>query len=145
MPIGDWVIREACRQLRAWQDEGLSAQLAVNISRVQFAHSNVSASVEAALAEHGVAPASLWLEITETAFEEDTGRLLQQLERLSALGVGLALDDFGTGYSSLTYLQQYPFDVIKIDQRFTCVIAKGEYNRVVVRMVRALAHTPQRG
>ncbi len=141
VPIGEWVIHEACRQLRAWRDDGVTVQLAINISRVQFAHADIAASVEAALAEHGVAPGALWLKVTETAFEQDTGRLLAQLERLSALGVRLALDDFGTGYSSLTYLQQYPFDVIKIDQCFTRGIDEEQYSCEVVRMVRALAHT----
>ncbi|MEX2575965.1 MAG: EAL domain-containing protein [Halofilum sp. (in: g-proteobacteria)] len=141
VPIGDWVIREACRQLREWHDEGLKTSVAVNVSRIQFAHTDVAACVESALGEHNIDPSTLVLELTESAFEENTGRLLEQIKRLSALGIGLALDDFGTGYSALSYLQQYPFDIIKIDQRFTRGIGNERYSREVVRMVRALAHS----
>ncbi len=139
VPIGEWVIHAACRQLRTWKDEGLASRLAINVSRVQFAHADIATCVETALAENDIDPGGLVLEITESAFEENTGRLLEQIKRLSQLGVGLALDDFGTGYSSLSYLQQYPFDIIKIDKRFIGEINNERYSCEVVRMVRSLA------
>jgi len=139
-PIGDWAVREACKRLREWQDEQLeSARVAVNVSLVQFTVGDFAATVRAALAAHGVMPSALTLEITESVFESDSEALREQLHALHELGVRLSLDDFGTGYSSLLYLQQYPFDEIKIDQGFVRHMLDDAYSRTVVQTVMELA------
>ena len=135
-PIGDWVVGEACRALRRWQDEHLQlVQMSVNVSLVQLTVGDFPATVRRALAESGVRPASLTLEITESVFARESERLRGQLQELHELGVRLSLDDFGTGYSSLLYLQQYPFDEIKIDQRFVRRMTTDSYSRNIVRTV----------
>ena len=119
IPIGDWVLREACGQAKAWIDSGLEAvPVAVNISAVQLRHKDFLEGVSGILAETGLEPRLLELELTESVLMQDpesTGRTLQALK---ALGVQLAVDDFGTGYSSLSYLTQFPIDTLKIDQSF---------------------------
>jgi len=119
LPIGHWVLREACRQAKAWQEQGLPLiPVAVNISAVQFRQANLVELVESALAESGLAPRWLELELTESMLMEDGERHSATLSRLKTMGVGLALDDFGTGYSSLAYLKRFSLDKLKIDRSF---------------------------
>lgn len=142
VPMGEWTIYQACRDLRAWQEAGIDiVQVSVNVSVKQFALSNVVQTVVSALEESGLSPGSLCLEITESVFADDVGYLKKALQELHALGVRTALDDFGTGYSSLQYLQGYRFDEIKVDQAFVNRISAERYSEVIVRMVNAIAET----
>ena len=135
-PIGDWVLRDACRELRDWRAEGLEiVRVSVNVSMVQFTLGGFPAKVRAALDDFGVPPSALSLEITESVFEQQSDALLAELRELSELGVRLSLDDFGTGYSSLLYLQRYPFDEIKIDRAFVSGLLDDEFSRHIVRTV----------
>jgi diguanylate cyclase (GGDEF)-like protein/PAS domain S-box-containing protein len=139
-PIGNWVLRTACRHLRDWKAEGLDlVRVSVNVSLVQFLVGDFIAEVERALKDFAVAPESLSLEITESVFERHSDRLISTMKRLHEIGVQLSLDDFGTGYSSLRYLQQYPFDEVKIDQSFTAGILTDEFSRNIVRSVMNIA------
>ncbi len=117
--IGGWVMREACRQNRAWQDEGLpKLPVAVNLSAIQFRNRNLVAEVERALAEAGLEPRYLAFELTESMLMDDSNEMARTLEGLKAIGVGLAIDDFGTGHSSLMHLKRFPIDKLKIDRTF---------------------------
>lgn len=118
--IGEWILRTACAQAQAWQEQGLPRLvMAVNLSARQFAQQTLVELVRDVLQDTGLAPASLELEVTESMLIEDAdARVLQTLEELKRLGVQLALDDFGTGYSSLGYLHRFPIDKLKIDQSF---------------------------
>ena len=118
-PIGRWVMREACRQLKAWQDAGLAmVPVAVNLSAIEFRQRDVAAEIAAVLHETGLAPQYLEIELTESVLMHQTGQVLDTLNALKALGVGISIDDFGTGYSSLAYLKRYPIDKLKIDRSF---------------------------
>ncbi|MBK1679690.1 EAL domain-containing protein [Rhodocyclus tenuis] len=117
--IGEWVLREACRQNRAWMDAGIAVTpVAVNVSAIQLHHGNLQPAVEAALASSGLPPSLLELEVTESLFIDASPRTLEQMSALRLLGISFSLDDFGTGYSSLKYLKQFPIDKLKIDQSF---------------------------
>ncbi|QEL64215.1 diguanylate cyclase/phosphodiesterase with PAS/PAC sensor [Oryzomicrobium terrae] len=119
LPLGHWVLREACRQAKAWQDAGLRPiPVAVNLSAVQFRQARLATMIADVLAESGLAPRWLELELTESMLMEDGERHTTALADLKALGVGLALDDFGTGYSSLSYLKRFDLDTLKIDRSF---------------------------
>ncbi|MEO5573306.1 MAG: EAL domain-containing protein [Gammaproteobacteria bacterium] len=119
VPIGAWVLREACRQAQAWQDAGLPpVPVAVNISAVQFRHKDFLEGVAATLKETGLAPHYLELELTESVLMQDADSAASVLKALKAIGVRLAIDDFGIGYSSLSYLKRFPIDTLKIDQSF---------------------------
>ena len=119
VPIGEWVLREACRQAVAWQQAGIADfVMAVNLSAVQFKRGDLAQTVASVLAETGLDPARLELELTESTLIQDTESALATLHRLKALGIKLSIDDFGTGYSSLSYLKRFNVDKLKIDQSF---------------------------
>jgi diguanylate cyclase (GGDEF)-like protein/PAS domain S-box-containing protein len=137
VPIGAWVLRQACAAAATWPDElGVS----VNISPAQFRNRDLVAAVAAALRDAGLSPARLELEITETVMLHDTATTLETLHQLRRLGVRIAMDDFGTGYSSLSYLRRFPFDRIKIDQSFVRELGKQHDCGAIIRAVIALSH-----
>jgi predicted signal transduction protein with EAL and GGDEF domain len=115
VPIGEWVLREACRTAAGWPAD---VRVAVNLSAVQFKNRRLFETVQAALRETGMAPTRLELEITESLLLSDNEPTLRTLHQLRELGVRISMDDFGTGYSSLSYLRSFPFDKIKIDRSF---------------------------
>lgn len=136
MAIGEWVLREACREAASWP-RGL--QIAVNLSPIQFRHGDLAALVHSVLLETGLSPARLELEITEGVLIGDFSRAVSILRRLKALGVRIAMDDFGAGYSSLSYLQSFPFDTIKIDRAFISNVDCNPQSAAIVRAVIGLA------
>jgi EAL domain-containing protein (putative c-di-GMP-specific phosphodiesterase class I) len=136
VPIGRWVLREACRQVRAWQDAGLSAvPVAVNVSAVEFRHEAFLDGVALILKETGLAPEYLELELTEGILMENAESSVSVLTSLKNMGVQLAIDDFGTGYSSLSYLKRFPVDTLKIDQSFVQDIGIGNDDATIVSAV----------
>ncbi len=135
VPIGAWVLRQACMAASAWPD---AMRVAVNLSPVQFKSRNLVAMVEAALEESGLQPSRLELEITETVMLQDTDATLATLHKLRDLGIQVAMDDFGTGYSSLSYLRRFPFDRIKIDQSFVRELETRADCIAIVRAVTTL-------
>ena len=119
LPIGNWVLRESCRQAKAWQDAGLRPiEMAVNVSSVEFRNEDFLEGVRAILEETGLSPHYLGLELTESVLMQHAEFTVPVLKKLKAMGVRLAIDDFGTGYSSLSYLRQFPIDTLKVDQSF---------------------------
>jgi len=123
LPLGEWVLRRACRQARAWAEAGSPLRLAVNLSSVQIARPGLRDLVARVLEETGLEPTCLALEITETAILRDRPRASEVLEGIRSLGVRIALDDFGTGYSSLTWLRRFPIAALKIDKSFVRDVA----------------------
>ncbi|PKO48937.1 MAG: GGDEF domain-containing protein [Betaproteobacteria bacterium HGW-Betaproteobacteria-4] len=143
--LGDWVLHEACRQNRQWQDQGLPpVVMAVNLSAVQLRQANLAQRIIAILADTGLEACWLELEITESAFIHDTDRIVAVLDELSALGIKLSIDDFGTGYSSLAYLKRLPFDRIKIDQSFVRELPGDTDDIAIVRAIIAIADSLQK-
>ena len=141
-PLGDWVLRTACAQLQQWITQGLPPlRVAVNLSVRQLLQKDFAASVEAALADSGLAPHLLELEITESTLMEYAQDTLMALHRLRALGVRLSIDDFGTGYSSLSYLKRFPVDIIKIDRSFVRDLPQDADDAAIVSAIIALAHS----
>jgi diguanylate cyclase (GGDEF)-like protein len=136
VPIGNWVIQEACREALHWPDH---VRVAVNVSSIQFREPGLETVVLQALAASGLTPERLEIEITESIFLESSETILSILHKLRAIGVRIALDDFGTGYSSLGYLQSFPFDKIKIDRSFTEQILVRPDSAAIVAAVSALA------
>ncbi len=142
VPMGDWVLRQACRQAMLWQQAGLPAlTMSVNLSAIQFKRGNVEQSVERALAESGLAPALLELELTESILLQNVESVLASVRQLKQLGVKLAIDDFGTGYSSLSYLKRLDIDKLKIDQSFVRDLATDPDDAAIVRAIIQMAHS----
>ena len=141
-PLGEWVMREVCRQGRQWRDEGLpDLTLAVNVSPRQFHLTDLAGCAAGALADSGFPAALLELEITESALAERTEEARKVLERLRGLGLRIAVDDFGTGYSSLAQLKRFPIDVLKIDQGFIRDIPQSEDDMAISAAIIAMGHS----
>lgn len=142
VPIGEWVLRTACAQNRAWQEAGLAPlTVAVNLSPRQFRQQNIVGLIGQLLLETGLAPRYLELEITESMVMQDVERVTAILKELKNMGTSLAMDDFGTGYSSLGYLRRFPFDKLKIDQSFVRDITSDPDNAAIATTVIAMAHS----
>lgn len=140
-PIGEWVLGEACRQARAWADEGLPAvPIAVNLSAVQMKRHDLPLLVRRLLTEARLPPGRLELELTETAMMEDAVAAGRVLSDVKAMGLGLAVDDFGTGYSSLGRLKRFPVCKLKIDRSFVADVAENDSDRAIARAIISLAH-----
>ncbi|MBR0723804.1 EAL domain-containing protein [Bradyrhizobium manausense] len=137
VPIGEWVIRQACATASRWPNH---LHIAINISAVQFRQPGLTEVIVGALAATGLDPGRLEIEITESVLIQDRNGALATLHQLRALGIRIAMDDFGTGYSSLTYLQCFPFDKIKIDRSFVGGVGNDTGSLSIVRAVAALAH-----
>jgi diguanylate cyclase (GGDEF)-like protein/PAS domain S-box-containing protein len=145
IPLGNWVLREACRVAARWREESWEIGLSVNFTARQIAAPRFVESVAAALEETGLPPQALTLEVTEEVLVEDAGHNVERLSALRELGVRLAIDDFGTGYASLAYLGQLPVDIIKIDPSFVAGLGRDEtltlLTRTIVRLGRDLGLT----
>jgi diguanylate cyclase (GGDEF)-like protein/PAS domain S-box-containing protein len=142
VPLGQWVLIEACRQARRWLDEGLPPlRMAVNISALQFAHPQFEQMVLTALKETGLDPALLELELTESIMMQDVEHSIAVLRSLKALGIQLSIDDFGTGYSSLAYLKRFPIDRLKIDQAFVRDITIDPDDAAITSTIISMAKT----
>jgi len=139
--LGNWVIEDACRQSRAWRDNGLRMRVAINLSAYQMRQDDIVERIAAALEKHRIRPSLLTCEITETAAMEDTRATRDAFKRLGELGVHLSIDDFGTGYSSLAYLLELPAEELKIDRKFVKDLESNPKARAVVEAVMKLAHT----
>ncbi|HEV2676534.1 MAG TPA: EAL domain-containing protein [Aliidongia sp.] len=138
MPLGSWVLRTACLEATRWPSDH---RIAVNLSPIQFRHADLSKEILTILAQTGLAPERLELEITEGVLIEDTERTLATLKTLKAAGISVSLDDFGTGFSSLSYLQRFPFDKIKIDRSFIWEMEHNADSMAIVRSVIALGRS----
>ena len=142
LPIGEWVIDQACRQARQWDTCGLPAvPISINVSGVQFERQDVAEIVRLAVTRHHLPPGRLEVEITESAIMRHPERAVAALKSLRESGVGVALDDFGTGYSSLSYLRRFPIDTLKIDRSFILEIDTNKEDAEIVAAIVAMAHT----
>ncbi len=142
VPIGEWVVRAACRQLRAWQDQGLRVpRLAINLSAIQVHHPGLVDSLQQTFRELQIDPGALEFEITEGSLMNRTDEVVATLSRLSDLGLRLAIDDFGTGYSSLSYLRRLPIDTLKIDRSFVMDIGDDPDDTAIVVAVISMARS----
>ncbi len=140
--IGNWVLREACRQQQAWMSNGLPPlRVSVNISAVQFRRTDFTAHVRRIIRETGVDPCHVELELTESIAIHRAGEVLKTLQELKELGVNLAIDDFGTGFSNLGYLQRFPIDRLKIDQSFIRDVENIPANKSIIQAIVSLAHS----
>ncbi|BAP79352.1 MAG: putative bifunctional diguanylate cyclase/phosphodiesterase [Pseudomonadales bacterium] len=140
IPMGKWVLNEACRQLREWHQQGFSHwTVAVNLSAVQFEQPDLLGVVTEAIERHSIAPQMLTIEVTETVAMRNPDTTIETLERLTDLGIKASIDDFGTGYSSLLYLKRLPASELKIDRAFVKEMSAGNEDSVIVSAIIALA------
>ena len=141
VPIGEWVLRTACHQARAWQrTAGRSIRMAVNLSAKQFKDDNLSQIVQSALHDSGLDPKLLELELTEGTLMDDARATMAAMEQLRAIGVQLSIDDFGTGYSSMNYLKRFDVRALKIDKSFISGLPQDAENAAITRAIIAMAH-----
>ncbi|MBY0096685.1 sensor domain-containing protein [Mesobacillus maritimus] len=141
LPIGDWVLKEACLKMREWQNAGYSpVRVAVNLSAGQFLQNDFVHKVKNILGETLIDPACLELEITENMVMHDVNQAIKSLMELKKLGVQISIDDFGTGYSSLNYLKEFPIDTLKIDRSFICDLDTNSSSVALTRAITNLAH-----
>ena len=144
LPLGDWVLEEACRQLQDWQESGRDfGALSVNLAGAQLHQPSLLPRISALLQRYNLAPELLQLEITENFIMNQSGEALDILHHLKQLGVQLAIDDFGTGYSSLSYLKRLPLDVLKIDQSFVRGLPDDPHDLAITRAIIALGNSMQ--
>ena len=142
VPIGKWVLRQACEQAVRWLHGGLAiGQIAVNVSAVEFHGRDFLAGVQATLADTGLAPSHLMFDLTESGLMQDTDSTIAVLHALRKMGVRVAVDDFGTGYSSLSYLRRFPIDTLKIDQSFVHEIQDGMGEALLVSAIIAMGRS----
>ena len=140
--VGEWVLKEACRQLREWHKAKVRVpKVSVNISARQFSDGQLGMRIANILQETGLPPACLELELTESILMREVSEAMQILDGLKRLGLSIAVDDFGTGYSSLNYLKQFPIDVLKIDRTFVDGLPSGEQDAQIARAIIAVAHS----
>ena len=140
IPIGEWVLHTACRQIKNWQTAGFpSLRIAVNLSSRQFSQIDLRKQLVDILMETGLDPKYIELELTESMLVQNTEVAIRRLNALKSLGVQIAIDDFGTGYSSLSYLQQFPFDILKIDRCFIRNITENSNNAAITRAIIEMA------
>ncbi len=142
VPVGEWVLRKACEDLKGWQRSGMPAMpVAVNLSARQFRQHDLDERIRAIVAAAGIDPALIELEITESQLMHDPDHAIRVLERLGAAGLRIAVDDFGTGYSSLAYLTRFPLASLKIDRSFVADVLSDEADATIVRTIVDMAHT----
>lgn len=140
MPIGEWVLRTACRQAAIWREVGHPGfRMAVNVSAQQFQEPWFAGMVTSALEESGLRPPALELEITERNLLRNDERTLETLQTLKGLGIALSIDDFGTGYSALSYLKRLPVDALKIDQSFVAGLTTDPADAIIAESVVRMA------
>jgi diguanylate cyclase (GGDEF)-like protein/PAS domain S-box-containing protein len=141
IPVGGWMLAEACRQAATWSGNGHAPAVSVNLSARQLNRDDLVDTVDRALKESGLSPDRLWLEITESVLMDDADTAVAVLQRLRALGVHLSVDDFGTGYSSLAYLRRFPVDALKVDRSFVAGLGEDPEDSAIVEAVVSMAHS----
>jgi EAL domain-containing protein (putative c-di-GMP-specific phosphodiesterase class I) len=146
IPVGEWILQQACLQGRRWQDAGHeSFGVSVNLSMKQFRAGTLISSVRNALEESGLPPRSLELEITETVLVDDAEQALDLMRELKQIGVTLSIDDFGTGYSSLNYLRRFPIDLLKIDGSFIRDVTRNRGDAAITTTIAVMAKSLRLG
>jgi diguanylate cyclase (GGDEF)-like protein/PAS domain S-box-containing protein len=141
VPLGEWVLRKACEQLRTWEAQGLQMQVAVNVSARQFQQRNLADLVMNIMRDCRVDPHLIEIELTESAIMNDAQASISTLEQMKSRGISISIDDFGTGYSSLSYLKRLPLDILKIDQSFVRDITTDYNDAAIVRAIIGLARS----
>jgi EAL domain-containing protein (putative c-di-GMP-specific phosphodiesterase class I)/CheY-like chemotaxis protein len=142
VPVGEWVIKAACGQVKAWQQSGIEpVPVAVNLSARQFQSPKLGASIVTAVEGSGIEPRFLELEITESSLMQNADGAISTLQYLKSCGINVSIDDFGTGYSSLAYLKRFPLDALKIDRSFVRDITTDPGDATITRAVISMAHS----